>query len=89
MGDSAYFDLHYGITSISLEVNNVELAKSADKTHVCSLASFFAYKDNPTSRCLKTQLGLSNHHIQYHELQNISIYQSVSCFFARKIDQEC
>jgi len=41
MGGSAYFDLHYGITGINSEVSNVEeLAKSADKTHVCSLVSF-------------------------------------------------
>jgi len=38
MSGSTYFDFHYGVTDINLEMTNVEqVAKSADKTQVCFL----------------------------------------------------
>ena len=43
MSGSSYFDLHYGITGINLEMSNVEdLAKSTDKTQVCLLILLFS-----------------------------------------------
>jgi len=41
MGGCSYFDVHYGITGINLEMSNVEeLLKSTDKTQVCVLILF-------------------------------------------------
>lgn len=41
MGGVSYFDVHYGITGINLEMSNIEeLAKSTDKTQVCLLILF-------------------------------------------------
>jgi len=41
MGGSSYFDVHYGITGVSVEMSNIEeLAKSTDKTHVCLFIIF-------------------------------------------------
>jgi len=43
MGGASYFDLHYGITGVNLEMSNVEeLAKSTDKTQVCVLILLFS-----------------------------------------------
>jgi len=37
MGGFSYFDVHYGITGISVEMSNIEeLAKSTEKTQVCA-----------------------------------------------------
>jgi len=42
MGGSSYFDFHYGITGINLEMSNIEeLAKSTDKTQVCWFTLLF------------------------------------------------
>jgi len=42
MGGSSYFDFHYGITGINLEMSNIEeLTKSTDKTQVCWLTLLF------------------------------------------------
>jgi len=36
MGGCSFFDVHYGVTGVSVEMSNVdELAKSTDKTSVC------------------------------------------------------
>jgi len=36
MGGFSYFDVHFGITGISMETSNIEeSAKSSDKTQVC------------------------------------------------------
>jgi len=43
IGGSTYFDLHYGITGINVEMSNAEeLAKSADKTQVSLLILLFS-----------------------------------------------
>jgi len=42
MGGPSYFDFHYGITGINLEMSNIEdVAKSTDKTQVCLLMLLF------------------------------------------------
>jgi len=43
MGGFSYFDVHYGITGINMEMCNFEeLAKSTDKTQVCfAMCNFF------------------------------------------------